>query len=273
MDSRDLQVFVAVFEEGNITGAAARLCVTQPALSAAVKRLEQHFTEPLFIRQPRGVVASDVAQRLYPRAKKLLADLAEFTQSSDPSALASLVIGVEADLSSLQVASMLGRLHRVGNIQLSTRQGCAGDVRIGCESLLCADEVFVPLYSEYYVLALPPGHPLLGRERVSTNELANQPWIFCIDHASTTKLLSLLAEHSPRMVHDAESLALVAQMVAAGLGVAWLPQSLLPSGCGYVELQAPRYVRRVGLCCPANVQQHSVVAQWLTQLSGTTESI
>ena len=65
MDLRRLSCFVAVYEERNMTAAAQRCFVSQPALSASIKQLEQELATPLFQRHKRGVDLTDEAHQLY----------------------------------------------------------------------------------------------------------------------------------------------------------------------------------------------------------------
>ncbi len=73
MDSRQLNAFIAVFEERNITAAAQRLHLSQPALSGTIKSLESLLGAQLFERQARGVSVTDEARILYPQARRLVA--------------------------------------------------------------------------------------------------------------------------------------------------------------------------------------------------------
>lgn len=64
LDLNLLRVFVVVAEEGSVTGAAQRLYVTQPAISAALKRLATAVGDALFARQGRGLVLTARGERL-----------------------------------------------------------------------------------------------------------------------------------------------------------------------------------------------------------------
>ncbi|MCL2489083.1 MAG: LysR family transcriptional regulator, partial [Oscillospiraceae bacterium] len=59
------RIFVAVAREGNISRAAARLFVSQSAVSQSVKQLEQRLEVPLFHRTPKGVVLTREGETLY----------------------------------------------------------------------------------------------------------------------------------------------------------------------------------------------------------------
>lgn len=64
LDLNLLRVFVAVADAGSVTGAAGRLYLTQPAISAALRRLSEAVGKPLFVRQGRGVVLSKPGEQM-----------------------------------------------------------------------------------------------------------------------------------------------------------------------------------------------------------------
>jgi len=72
LDLRLLRFFIAIYEEKNITAAAARCHVSQPSLSAGLRQLEESLGDSLFIRGKKGVEAKDPAHYLYPHAVKLV---------------------------------------------------------------------------------------------------------------------------------------------------------------------------------------------------------
>ncbi len=73
MDLRQLSYFVAVAEEGQVTRAAVRVSVAQPAVSAQIRRLERELGEPLFHRDQRGVRLAEAGAALLPHALAALA--------------------------------------------------------------------------------------------------------------------------------------------------------------------------------------------------------
>ena len=64
MESRELRYFITVAEEGTFTRAAARLFMTQPALSRAVKQIERDLGAALFHRTHKGATLTDVGRVL-----------------------------------------------------------------------------------------------------------------------------------------------------------------------------------------------------------------
>lgn len=77
LDLNLLRVFDAVMTEQNLTRAANRLAMTQPAVSNAVKRLRDALGDELLIRTAHGVKPTARAESLWPAVRRALADLEE----------------------------------------------------------------------------------------------------------------------------------------------------------------------------------------------------
>jgi LysR family transcriptional activator of mexEF-oprN operon len=83
LDLNLLRVFVVVAETGSVTAAAAQLYLTQPAISAALKRLSTAIGAPLFARAGRGLALTTRGQRLLATARPHLAALAAAAMSPE----------------------------------------------------------------------------------------------------------------------------------------------------------------------------------------------
>ena len=77
MDIRQLEQFVAVYEEGSFSSAARRENCTQPALSVQMRNLEEEFGVALFTRSRRGVTPTVAGKRLYSRGLAILSAVAD----------------------------------------------------------------------------------------------------------------------------------------------------------------------------------------------------
>jgi LysR family transcriptional regulator, mexEF-oprN operon transcriptional activator len=84
LDLNLLRVFVVVAEAGSVTEAAQRLYLTQPAVSAALRRLSSTVGAPLFVRAGRGLALTTRGQRLLATARPHLQSLVEATVAPEP---------------------------------------------------------------------------------------------------------------------------------------------------------------------------------------------
>ncbi len=104
LDGHALRLFVAVLEEGSVSGAATRLGVTQSAVSHALTKLRAILHDPLFVKSGRGIVATAHAEALADPARRLIGDLREFSRGvefeprSTPLALTIAANDLQRDL-------------------------------------------------------------------------------------------------------------------------------------------------------------------------------
>jgi DNA-binding transcriptional LysR family regulator len=79
LTGHQLEMLIAVIEEGSITGAAGRLGVTQSAVSHSLEKLRELVGDPLFLRSGRGIVPTARAEALAPQARALLEGMRNFS--------------------------------------------------------------------------------------------------------------------------------------------------------------------------------------------------
>src|SRR5215470_15475460 len=98
LDGHSLSLFLAVLEEGSVTGAATRLGLTQSAVSHGLKKLRRIAGDPLFAKSGRGIVATAHAQALAAKARNLIDEMRTFAggTSFDP-AVAQLSLTIAAN--------------------------------------------------------------------------------------------------------------------------------------------------------------------------------
>ncbi|MRX50710.1 LysR family transcriptional regulator [Paracoccus sp. S-4012] len=75
LDLNLLKVLDALLREGSTVRAAARVGLSQPAVSAALARLRQSLGDPLFVRRGRGLEATDFAREIEPDVHRLIEDI------------------------------------------------------------------------------------------------------------------------------------------------------------------------------------------------------
>jgi len=115
IDGRLLQVLLAVFEEQSVTRAAARLDVTQSAVSHLLDKLRDIVGDPLFVKSGRGIVATARAEALAAHARVLLDGLRRFAAagSFDPGTFDGTVTIAANDLQRDLLLPLLLRTARV----------------------------------------------------------------------------------------------------------------------------------------------------------------
>ncbi|TVQ68124.1 MAG: LysR family transcriptional regulator [Oceanospirillales bacterium] len=132
MDYSLIKAFVAIAQEGNLTRAADRLCITQPALSLQLKKLQDSVGLVLFKRTPRGMQLTDEGRRLLASAEQALESFAAFQSAA--AGLKGIVhgelkIGTIVDPEFLRLGSFLKLManHHPG-LTYELRHGISGSI-------------------------------------------------------------------------------------------------------------------------------------------------
>ena len=186
MDIYLLRYFLAVVETGSFTRAADRVFVTQPTLSAGIKKLEQQLGHELFERTNRRVFLTDAGTRFLPRAKAILHECNMAQQVLDEAGKTPLLrIGVLTTLSNRKVGGLLSSFKEsTPNAAIEIVDGTEQELenRLEDRSLDFALSVYrggpedraIPLEAESYVFILPRDHALAARTRVNASDLAEE---------------------------------------------------------------------------------------------------
>jgi DNA-binding transcriptional LysR family regulator len=128
--------------------------------------------------------------------------------------------------------------------------------------LRCEDELFQPLWTEPFVLALPLNHALTQVTLDTPEDLVSACWIMCPTHSSHQRLLPLYGAAAISPAAYAGSFQLALDLTAVGLGLSVVPQSLARARADIVERVLPglELVRKIGLCFAAQSLQKPAVA-------------
>jgi DNA-binding transcriptional LysR family regulator len=132
LDLQTLRAFVAVAREGNVSRAAMRLHLSQPAVSLQLKSLAQSTGLALFTRTPQGLVLTRDGAALLPQTEKVLASLVDFNQAAlrlHNTLRGVLRIGTILDPAFTRLGAFLKELvESAPQIETELRQGMSGDV-------------------------------------------------------------------------------------------------------------------------------------------------
>lgn len=242
MNLRDLRYLVALADTRHFGRAAERCNVTQPTLSAQLKKLEDFLGVTLVERQPRNVALTDVGERIVGRARRVLQDsddiVAIARASRDPLA-GALKVAFIPTLGPYLLPIVTPPLRkRLPKLQLMLYEYQtepllehlrAGDIDLGILALGVDTDGFETraLADEAFTLAMPSTHPLAKKAHVRTDDLAGETLLLLEDgHCLRDQALDVCSRVA---VHEAEdfratSLETLRQMVAAGHGVTLLPE-------------------------------------------------
>ena len=268
---RQLEYAVALADALHF-GRAARACaITQPALSAQIRALEELLELRLFERSRRSVRVTRAGTTLIQQARELLRGLDELVETArearEPLS-GPLHLGVIPTVAPYLLPQWLPRvraawprlrlfLHEDRTARLLAALGEGRlDLLLLALPVARTDVEEFPILDEPFVLAAPRGHPLVkGRARVSEAALAQEPVLLLEDgHCLRDQALAVCQQAGARESETmrAASLGTLVQMVAGGLGVTLLPASAVATEARAraVEVRpfrAPAPGRRIGL--------------------------
>ncbi|OXM72202.1 MULTISPECIES: LysR family transcriptional regulator [Amycolatopsis] len=243
MDLKHLRYFLAVATEGTFTAAAQRLGMTQPALSRAIRALEDGVGTALFARGHRGAeltaagrMLAEDARGIDEYARAAIARVARFGQDGprlrvtaracDVATLQGLVDSYNEQYEPHAVATVAD--WQVQADELRTGAADVGLLRVPFESRGLDSD---PVRIDERVALLPRSHPLAGRESVDRAELAGEAfprWVG-MPAAETaywtgTDRVAYEWRPGPLVRNGAE----YASAVRLGQAVGFVPRTLLP---------------------------------------------
>lgn len=264
MELDQLRYFVAAAEEQNITRAAERVHVTQPALSRQLARLERELGINLFERVKKRIHITDAGRFFLDRARRILCDVetsAQQVREQFGDARRVLRLGILSpfldDIAgpALREFRKLAPRTRVSLFELrpSEQLDRLRNHELDAALLGNLDE---QLRSEFHVrrlvrhpmaAVLSIEHALSTRRAIALSELAREPWIslsetFFPGRRAFLRTACLTAGFEPNIAAEADSLGLALAAVAAGDGSALLPRhcAKLPhAGAVFVALKPP----------------------------------
>ena len=267
MDIRELRYFAAVFREQNLTAAARRCFISQPSISAAITNLEAELGTALFIRHKKGMAPTEAAEQFHAIARRIIdeADAAKNLFRRPPAAK-SLTLGLMRTLDVARTIALLKPLTSQSDVALRLVGAHEkADARIVSKSMVRPGEHFITLWSERYVAALPPSHPLTLKERLLTSDFAG---VAMIDrcHCENNKLLGRRAgPRKPAAIAESEDWAMA--LVAAGVGVAIVPEGVARANPDVAVREIEVRVRReVGLAYDAKRPAKEVLQNFIAKL-------
>jgi LysR family carnitine catabolism transcriptional activator len=265
---RQVSTFVCLAETQSFRRAAERLHLSQPAVSAHIRELERQVGVALVHRTTRHVSLTPEGKMFAARAKRALDELSMASQ--DLREFASIhrgrvVVACIVPMMAAAVPRVVQRLNEQHpGLDVVIRDVLSGQI----DQLIVSGEAdlalgprpigtnlaFAQLERDYFVAAVPLGHPLAGREAVTLRELTAYPIITTTRATNGRSVLDRALAQSSQQLQPRFELVhyfSIGRMVEAGLGVTLLPRSTVPGLAGTrivtVEMKSPRIFRDLGV--------------------------
>ncbi|MBO8171899.1 MAG: LysR family transcriptional regulator [Bacillaceae bacterium] len=245
MNFNQLQSFVEVCKWMNVRKAAENLHVTQPAITAQLKQLEEELGVPLFVKKGRGIAITPEGEKLLDKARYILREVKEFKSMAED--LQEVPVGtLTAGTTTSIVLSILPRIipyfHKENpRVRLSVhslsrdriiKKVLEGELDIG---IIYMDQEVgglqqETLFYDYFVLICSEGHPFYDKPFLSVRELDGQPLISLSSGTMGREYLDdVLRQHQVKPDYRLElnSSQEVLMMVELGVGAAVVAQSVV----------------------------------------------
>lgn len=267
MNISQIQSFVALAETGSFTEAAEQIYLSQSAISHALAALERELGVTLIERSRKGVIAlSEAGERILPHARGFLSQVSAIEQEAKaaqgnysgklrlgsihsfvaPDLLANLLSYFQASYPEIEVTLFEGAIHEIGEwIDTSV-------IDLSFMILPAPDFTTRSIFHDELFVVLPEAHPLHERDTIALDELLDQGLVIERGHC-TLRLMEQLGivnqKKKPKVRYKAHDSATILAMVREGLGLTFIPKSMLPKQADGLIVRAlePRFPLQIGL--------------------------
>ena len=266
MEIHQVRYFLAVCEALNFTRAADRCNVAQPSLTRAIKKLEEELGGPLFRRERAGARLTDLGRVMKPHLAQVMAaseSARAEAESFGALEVAPVRLGVMCTIGPGLLVSFLDRLRRdVPAIELHLRDATGPQlIEAMLDGELDVSFIGMPgyperldaqaLYSERYMVSFPRGHRFERMNAVPMKEMDGEDYLRrlnCELAQHFEEFVGFPRPYKVRVNYESEREDWIQCMIAAGLGCAFMPETMpvLP-GIGRRLLIDPEIERTISL--------------------------
>lgn len=246
----DLKYFQEVAHTQNLSRAAERLGVGQPALSLAVKRLEDSLEVRLFVRRNRGLVLTSAGQRLLRESNKILSaweSVVSETKKSQTELVGRFTLGCHPSVAIYALKDVLRKLYEASSgIEIQLTHGLS---RIITEGVISGN-------IDFGVVVNPVRHPDLVIHSLASDEVCfwktskslSHTLIYNPELTQSQALIKKIKKHKgfERSIAS-DNLEVIATLAEAGTGIAILPSRVVKAVApGLKRIEGfPHYVDQV----------------------------
>lgn len=256
MDLKQLRYFTAIVDHGSVRGAAAALNISQPALSVAVRNLEETLGTPLFERVGRGIEATAHGHRFYRHARSILAQSDKAImemQIAAGNAEREVKVAAPGMIANHVIAGPIARFLSVQagvKVQVNQLAGpmveqalLQGEIDIGFTTRAMGEPIAQkPLFQQKAVACLPKGHPSADAASLDWPQLLDMPLATLPQsYLIHRKLRDEARKHrkSPQVVLETDVMLLLAEAVRTGAATGLMIHSAVPDDLVAVPISGP----------------------------------
>jgi LysR family carnitine catabolism transcriptional activator len=271
---KNLKSFVELAKCQSFVEAAQKRHISQPALSSAIKKMEQELGGALFSRSTRSVKLTPEGASFLPVARRLLDDFENaiddvkqlFKLEKGLLTIASMPSFAEGKLPKIlacfgYVQPNIGiRVHDVV-MELVIESVLSERAELGFVFEPEDNELlnFYPMFNDEFVLIMSPNHPLNSNPKISINDVIEYPFVSMNRGSTTRKWVDHNLMNTDRNISiavEASQFGTIGNLVYSGMGIAIVPsmvqKQMEAKGCVSANVTDLNIVKRVGLITPKN---------------------
>lgn len=258
LERNHLEILREIKDKGSLTAAAESLCLTQPALTHAIKKLEKQLGVSLWVKEGRNLRLTQSGEHILTVAIKILPQFEQaerILQQYSKGQRGMLRIGMECHPCYQWLLKVVEPyLKQWPDVDIDVKQKFTFggidalfnyeiDVLVTPDPLFKNELVFEPVFDYEQVLVLATDHYLADQKYIHAEQLSSETLIsypIDIDRLDIYNQFLLPAACSPKVHKRIETTDIILQMVAAGRGVAALPLWLVNKYTSELKIKAVR---------------------------------
>ncbi|EGL83340.1 transcriptional regulator, LysR family [Caldalkalibacillus thermarum TA2.A1] len=275
MELRQLKYFIEVAKREHVTHAADALHVAQSAVSRQISNLEDELGVQLFIREGRNVKLTPVGKLFLEHIEIAIREIDKAVQEVkeflDPES-GVIRIGFPNSLAANTLPKVISAFReKHPKIRFQLRQGILstlinsvvkGEIDLAFVAPVPTDHELVDghiLFTEEMMAILPAVHPLTDQDALRLDQLRKEPFVMFRTGFILREIVVNACQQAgfkPHVAFEGEDIDTIKGLVAAGLGVALLPEVTLmdniPREAIKMRIVEPQVTRTVGVITPKN---------------------
>lgn len=253
-----MEILLEVDRSGTLTGAAKNLCLTQPALSHTMKKLEERLGTPVWTKEGRSLILTQAGKYLLNTSRRLLPQIQhaeEVIKQIAEGKKGQLRIGMECHPCYQWLLNVISEfLDEWPDVDVDVKQefqfgavkallGHSIDIIITPDPVKFRDLLYIPVFDYQLVLAVSGSHHLAKEKYVTPEQVAREnilAYPIPKDRLDIYTQFLTPAHLRPCKHKEIETTDIMLQLVASGRGVTALPQWLVRERRNTLDIKTVR---------------------------------